>query len=145
MCWMLGPSRWISIACVALLGISASSVALSQAETKIRIDIKPGDEPTTINPFRDGMLPVAIISTADFEAMSIDPDTVRFINSEAAPVRSMQDDVNADDRPDLVLLFRNREIGITCGDEKATLTARTRDGTTVTGSEAIRVVGCDGG
>jgi len=135
------PSRLGMVLAAATCVVTASALS-GQVEITVPIDLKPGDEPTTINPMRDGMVPVAILSTQDFDATAVDPGTVRFSNSDAAAVRSMHDDVNDDDRTDLVLLFRNRETGIACGDEEATLSARTRDGVVVTGSEAIRVVGC---
>ena len=135
------PSR-LGLAIAVATCLVTTSALSRQAEITVPIDLKPGEEPTTINPLRDGMVPVAILSTQDFDATAVDPGTVRFSNSDAAAVRSMHDDVNADDRTDLVLLFRNRETGIACGDEEATLGARTRDGVVVTGSEAIRVVGC---
>lgn len=43
---------------------------------------------------------------------------------------------------DLVTHFRNRDAGILCGDESATLTGETLEGQPFEGSDAIQTVGC---
>lgn len=50
-------------------------------------------------------------------------------------------DVNADGRPDLVLRFQIRDIGLQCGQPTATLTGRTLLGDQITGTDTIQVVG----
>ena len=62
---------------------------------RVSIDVKPGDSATTIQPDREGMLPVAILSTESFDATTVNPATVRFgpTGSEARPFRTAQEDV----------------------------------------------------
>lgn len=111
---------------------------------KVTIDIKPGDEPTTMDPKSGGLVPVAILSTPDFTAAAVDTATVRFgaKGTEAAVMRAMAEDVNKDGRVDLLMLFRNSETGVACGHTSASLTGKTKDGTEIFGSEALRTEGC---
>ncbi len=96
----------------------------------VTIDIKPGDEPTVMDLRSEGMIPVAILSSPDFDATSVDPGTVRFgaNGDQAAPVRSMTEDIDQDGDTDLMFLFRAPQTNITCGDSSASLTGNTRSG-----------------
>ncbi|MEX2270036.1 MAG: hypothetical protein WD690_01105 [Vicinamibacterales bacterium] len=111
---------------------------------KVSIDVKPGDSPTTIEPGREGMLPVAILSTAGFDATTVDPTTIRIgpAGSEAEPVRTMSDDVNKDGRSDLMMLVRIQDMKVKCGDKIIRLTGKTMNGTAIEGSEAVTTSGC---
>ena len=40
------------------------------------IDIKPGSDPNPINPGSNGLIPVAILSSEDFDATTVDPATI---------------------------------------------------------------------
>jgi len=108
------------------------------------IDIKPGTIPNSINPGSPQNIPVAVLTTATFDATQIDPLTVVFGPGEAAEShgRSHIEDVDEDGDADLVLHFRVRESGIQCGDTEATLTGETFDGRPITGSDAIGTVPC---
>lgn len=170
----IGSSLCIGITVAAsVAGSPAASIAAlrlvppEQAEGKyvqepmeVAIDIKPGDEPTTVDPRRDGMLPVAILSSDTFDASVVVFESVRRVDprektaspaegeeyeSGAPPVRSAMEDVNGDGLVDRVLLFRNRDMRIECGDEVAVLRGTTTDGTTFEGREAIETVGCGQG
>jgi hypothetical protein len=114
------------------------------ATLRVTIDIKPGDEPTTMDPRSRGMLPVALLSSAEFDAVAIDTTTVRFgaTGKEATAVRSMQEDVNRDGRVDTMFLFRMPETGIACGHTSASMTGVTRSGTAFEGSETFTTPEC---
>jgi hypothetical protein len=86
------------------------------------------------------LLPVAILSTAQFDAGTVDPSSVRVgpTGTEAAPVRSMNDDdANRDGRPDLLLLLRMEDMNVECGEKLIRLTGQTKTGTAIQGSEAV--------
>ncbi len=106
-----------------------------------RIDIKPGN---VINPGTSGVIPVAILSDALFDATQVDPLSVRFGPGEATEVhgRGHLEDVNGDGRLDLVLHFATKESGITCGQTSVTLTGSTEGGQSIQSSEDITTVGC---
>ena len=113
---------------------------------RVTIDVKPGDEPTAIEPAREGMLPIAVFSSAAFDASTIDRSsiTVGPTGTEAAPVRSMVEDSNKDARPDLLVLVRVQDLGLKCGDTVIQLRATTAAGAAVEGSEKIVTEGCAG-
>ncbi len=112
--------------------------------TFLEIDIKPGSDPNAVNPRDRGVIPVAILTTEDFDAATVSPSTVRFGPDEASMIHRSGHlkDVDADGDLDLVLHFRTQETGIACGDTEATLTGETFDGQPLQGSDSIVTVGC---
>jgi hypothetical protein len=132
-------ARWVLAAVVA----SWSAVAAQKA-LQVSIDVKPGDTPTTIETERGGMLPVAILTTAQFDASTVDPSTIRIgpTGTEAEIFRSMREDVNRDGRTDLLVLVRLQEMRVKCGDTAIRLTGKTTGGADIEGSEKVAVEGC---
>ena len=124
-----------------------NEITLKAETTKpipVKIDIKPGSFPNSINPRNKGVIPVAILSNASFDAAKVDPATIRFgaTGIEAAPRHSALEDVNGDGKADLVLQFPTQNTGIACGATSATLTGKTRAGLSIKGSDSIVTVGC---
>jgi hypothetical protein len=113
-------------------------------EAAVKIDIKPGSFPNSINPQSRGLIPVAVLSTDTFDASAVDASTVFFgaTGNEAAPVHSALKDVNGDGNTDMVLHFRTHHTGIVCGDTSASLTGSTFSGQAIEGSDSIRTLGC---
>lgn len=114
------------------------------APIAVAIDIKPGTFPNSINVNNKGNVPVAILTSAAFDAANVDPATARFgiTGTEAAPLRSALKDVDGDGDADLILQFDTQATGIHCGDTSASLTGKTLDGQMIQGSDAITTVGC---
>ena len=108
----------------------------------IEIDIKPGSEPNSINPDSKGVIPVAILTTGDFDAASVNVTTVLFgkEGNEAAPVHYALEDVDNDGDTDMILHFRTQETGIGEGDTEATLTGQTLDDKNFKGTDSVRIV-----
>lgn len=124
------------------------------AATRVAIDVKPGSESNTWNCRSHGVLPVAVLSDADFDATTIAIEAVTFGRNgdEAAEVhaRAHEEDVNQDGRSDVVLHFASEDIGFSCADvvpgERATdfvanLTGATTDGELIHGVDEIRLIG----
>jgi len=108
----------------------------------IAIDIKPGSDPNAINVRSQGKVPVAILTTEDFDASTVDVSTVQFGPGAAPPVSYALEDVDGDTDWDLVLHFNTQEMGVACGDIEATLTGQTFEGVQITGTDSIKTVGC---
>jgi YVTN family beta-propeller protein len=110
----------------------------------VAIDIKPGSFPNSINPKSKGVIPVAILTTASFDATTVDLNSVRFgrTGAEAAPVQSGLEDVDGDGDTDMILHFNTQETGIQCGDTSASLTGETFGGEQIEGTDSIQTVGC---
>ena len=88
------------------------------------------------------MVTVAILTTEDFDATSVDVATVQLGPGTAQPVHSALDDVDSDTDWDLILHFRTQDTGIACGDTDVTLTGKTLDGVPFTATDTIKTVGC---
>ena len=88
------------------------------------------------------MIPIVILSSASFDAATVDPLPVRFGPSGAREThtRGHVEDVNGDGRLDLVLHFRTQETGLQGGDSQACLTGETKDGLAIQGCDSIRIV-----
>jgi parallel beta-helix repeat protein len=111
----------------------------------ISIDIKPGDYPNTINPKSKGKLTVAILTTENFDASYVNPDSIDFLS--ASPSKSTMDDVDEDGDVDMILHFKTQELNFNLlvdeGDEYpyAYLTGETNYGDLIEGKDTIRLVG----
>ena len=108
------------------------------------IDIKPGSFPNSINLKSKGVIPLAILTTANFDATTIDPLTVKFGPNGATEShgRGHIEDVDNDGDQDLVLHFKTQETGISCGETSASLIGETIDGQMIEGADSIKTVGC---
>jgi len=118
---------------------------------EVLIDIKPGSFPNSINPDQNGKIPVAILSTPDFDATTVDPASLTFghTGGEASlsyrgkknPVPQIgYEDVNGDGLLDLVAHFVTELCGFIHGDEVGHLKGETYDGLEIFGSDSVRTV-----
>jgi N-acetylneuraminic acid mutarotase len=111
----------------------------------VSIDIKPGSDPNSINLGSGGTVPVAIFSTADFDATTVDPLTVMLasapvqLKGKGTPMASSQD-VNEDGLLDLVVHVDTTALQLSETDTQATLQGQTFGGTSIQGSDSVRIV-----
>jgi hypothetical protein len=89
----------------------------------IDIDIKPGAESIApINPKARGNIPVALLSSAQFDALKVDRSSIKFgpTGIEASPLRCGKggEDVNGDGYLDLVCHFDNQAVNFDPSDEE---------------------------
>ena len=112
--------------------------------TGITIDIKPGSFPNSINPRSESVIPIAILTTATFDATTIDPLSVRLGPNGAVEAhgRGHIEDANGDGQLDMVLHFRTENTGIQCGDTFVSLRAETVSGQAIEGTDSVRTIGC---
>ena len=123
-------------------GARDALVALPAIE--IPIDIKPRSWPNSINLRKQGVIPVAILSTEDFDATTIRTRVARFGPAGAALVHNAPhyEDVNLDGILDLLMHFNSDESGIECGADSAELRSSNELGQSVKGSDLIKTLGC---
>lgn len=107
----------------------------------VEINIAWQRDPNQLNPDA-GMLQVAIVTTATFDAAEVEPTSVLFGPSQAAPVRSRMRDFDGDLDEDLLLFFETVETGIICGQLEATLSAETLAGEQIVGTDTVVPVSC---
>ena len=107
-------------------------------DPEVVIDIKPGGNPNSINLKSQGVVPVAVLTTADFDAATVDPATVEFAG--AAPVRWVLEDVDDDGDVDMLFHFKTQELDLTQNSTEATLTGQTVDEIPIHGTDEVRIV-----
>jgi hypothetical protein len=118
-----------------------------QRTVEIKIDIKPGSDPNSINPRSKGKIPVAILSTMNFDAtIEVDTESLTFgptgAKESLAFCNESPEDVDGDGEDDLVCHFYTQMTGFACGDTSAFLRGKTSDGKEIKGSDSINTVGC---
>lgn len=110
----------------------------------VEIDIKPGSYPNSINPNAGGVIPVAILTTDDFDASNVDPETVA-LDGEGARSKGKSgkfgslEDVDGDGDLDLVVQIEN-VITWDLNATEAMLTGETYDGIFIEGTDSVRIV-----
>lgn len=106
------------------------AINLQPPSSEITIDIKPGSDLNNINLTSKGVVPVAVLTTDDFDASYVDPETVLFAGAE--PERWRMEDVDNDGDEDMLFHFKTKELvesennpdGLNENSTKATLTAK---------------------
>ncbi len=127
---------------------------------EVAVDIKPGSCPNLLNVKSQGILPVAILGTQQFDAGMIDPTSIRL--GEVAPIRSNYEDVAApslqiadsncietglDGFIDLTFKFKTQEIVEAFGEVsngeilELPLTGVLFDGTPIAGADHVLIRG----
>jgi hypothetical protein len=120
-------------------------VRLTPTILTLAIDIKPGSAVNPINPTSHGKTPVAILSSADFDApATVDATSLTFGRTGDEPslafCSEITEDVNADGRLDLVCHFTTQQTGFQGGDTEGILKGLTEGGTPIEGRDAVRIM-----
>jgi hypothetical protein len=112
----------------------------------VEIDLLPGNPDNPVNLSSNGVTPVAVLSSAEVDALAVLPGTLRLAG---APVRQAgggrrwlchENDVNADGLPDLVCHVETSEIRLPEEEPAVVLEAEMSDGGRIRGEDAVRVV-----
>lgn len=113
---------------------------------EVDIDIKPGSDPNSINTKSMGVVPVAILGSANFDVTTVDVTTLAFGPDGASPVHDLSDpdtydehiqDVNDDGFLDLVSHYNQKETEIACDNTEATLFGTLFDGTSFEAADSV--------
>jgi hypothetical protein len=111
------------------------------------VDIKPDSEDNTIKLGSLGVVPVAILSTDDFAATDINPDTVELagagvaVRGKGGKLLAGKEDVNGDGKIDLVVKIETKKLDPNqFEDGSAVLTAETYNGQACQGADSVTVV-----
>ncbi len=119
---------------------------LASLVLEVRIDIKPGSDPNSINLNSAGVIPVAILSSDTFDATTVDPITVSLAGAKVKMVGKSNrylchtEDVNGDSRLDMVCQVETAQFMIEPGETVAVLEAATLAGQAIRGEDSIRIV-----
>ena len=133
-------------------GATITLAAPDSGVKEVTIDIKPGSYPNTINLGSNGVIPVAILSDPDFDATTVDPESVSLAGSGVA-VRGKgnkylahEEDVNGDGLTDLVVKVETENLNLPDKFQEGygIVTGQTSDGVEFTGSDYIIIVPPEG-
>lgn len=110
----------------------------------VDIDIRPGTMPNPVNLRSQGVVPVAVLSDLQFDALSVDRGSLTFgrLGTEASLVKcnAQAEDVNADGLLDLVCRFSTAATGFDLADTQGVLMGVTEGGVNIKGTDSVRVV-----
>ncbi len=111
----------------------------------VDIDIKPGSDPNSINTNSKGTMPVAILSSDEFDATTVNKDSLTFgakgDEDSLAKCTKSNEDVNDDGLLDIVCHFNTQDTGFQAGDTEGILRGQTLDGEPIEGRDSVRIVG----
>ncbi|MCP4613108.1 MAG: hypothetical protein GY845_30815 [Planctomycetes bacterium] len=114
---MLQPGLWF----FSDIPIKLKDPASEEENDDLIIDIKPGSDTNCINLKSRGVVPVAVMTTDNFQAGNINPDSVEFAG--ASPLRSSLCDVDKDGDMDMLFHFRTQKLNLDETSTEATLKA----------------------
>ncbi|MBD3673455.1 MAG: hypothetical protein HUJ26_08000 [Planctomycetaceae bacterium] len=111
----------------------------------VEIDVKPGDELNPLNTGSNGVIPVAIFSSEDFDASTIDPISISLEGAEVAvrgkgKLLAHEEDVNGDGLLDLVCQVETESLAFDLEVGEVCLTGKTTDGQKIAGCDLVVVV-----
>jgi hypothetical protein len=119
-------------------GLIFKVVVTYDCPIQVTVDIKPGSDPNSINLNSRGVVPVAVLTTDDFDASTVDPVTVLFAG--ASPLRWAMEDVDGDGDMDLLFHFKTQELGLDENSTEAILTGSTFGGQPIQGTDTVNIV-----
>jgi YVTN family beta-propeller protein len=134
----------LAVAYVSNFGDGTVSV-VGVSIIEVTIDIKPGSFPNSINPRGRGRIPVAILSSAHFDAPA-EVATTSLTFGRTGDERSLgfcnssPEDVDGDGLLDLVCHFTTLLTGFQPGDTEGVLKGQTGGGTPLMGADSVRIV-----
>lgn len=111
----------------------------------VAIDIKPGSDPNALNIYSEGVVPVAVLTTADFDAATVDVSTLIFEGAYANEKGKSGkfgsfSDVDSDGDLDLVIHFRTEELILSSTATEATIKGATFEGVHIKGTDTVKIV-----
>ncbi len=111
----------------------------------VGIDIEPGTFPNVINLKSKGKIPVAILSSATFDALTqVDKTSLAFGHTGNEPSLAFcnpgGEDVNGDGLPDLICHFETQLTGFQMGDTSGVLTGKDINGNLLSGTDSVQIV-----
>jgi len=128
-------------------GRSASTTQTVQVRTQFTytIDIKPGSQTNPINPGSSSKIPVAILSTPDFNApLEVDRASLTFGSTgnehSLVSCNKKGTDVNGDGLKDLMCHFKTKLAGFKFGDTEGILRGLTLGGVSIEARDVVRVL-----
>ena len=106
----------------------------------VDIDIKPESDPNVLNLKSNGVVPVAVLTTNDFDASEINTESVEFGPNKASPAHKLHiEDADSDIDQDAIMHFPLQDVGLGGNDAEICLKAETLSGLKVKGCDQILI------
>jgi len=139
--------EWLEIRLETNTGgpVALDNIVIDTGRWDVEIDVLPGDEANVVYPNKSGDLPIAILSSAEFDATQVSVSGLK-INTQPN-VAELVGVANVDGLygPDLVAQFPVQESAIFCNDTEITITGYTDTGDYITGAGVIDATQCETG
>ena len=130
-----------------LLSVSVDDISFNiETAIPVTIDIKPGSEPNCFNNDGHGVIPVAILGSAEFDVTTIDAGSVMLEGLAVKAVGKSNkllahyEDVDGDGYNDLVVQIEDDDLVFEEGDTTGTVTGNLNNGMRIQGSDTICIV-----
>ena len=112
--------------------------------TAVNLAVLPWSVANEINPASEGLIPVAMMGSAVFDAAEIDLGTVRFGPSKAMSTGAVGVfDLNGDSYDDMWVSFATQDTGIVCDDTDVSVYGESYTGQTFSGIDQIATIECE--
>jgi len=151
--WHSGLSRVDLIGQTSAYGLFVymDNLVVNLPATEVDFDVQPWFTQNDIDPASTAMMPVAIMTTStadgdavDFDALLVDPATVKFGYGEAPAVGGATPiDFDGDLDSDILLGFAIQDAGIICEDTELTVSGETTEGEEFFGVDSINTTNCE--
>ncbi len=123
----------------ALSACEIQALADDPCTIEASVDIKPGSDPNSINLKSKGVLPVAILTTDDFDAADVDGATVTFEGASPVHGEGHLEDVDGNGDLDWIAHFRTQETGLDENSLDGAVEGSTIGGTPIQGSDSVKI------
>lgn len=122
-----------------------TGVSTKPAIKQVNIEVKPGSRGLApLNPKSKGKIPVALLSDASFNALTVDASSITFgatgNEKSLSKCNSSGEDVDSDGDLDLVCHFENQAAGFRYGDLEGIMRGKTSAGISFEGHGILKVL-----
>lgn len=125
-------------------GKGTGTVVVTVKRLPVKIDIKPGSFPNSINLKNKGNVPVGVFTGTyqgiSFDATTIERSSLDFAGAPDLGIGKSPQDIDGDGDLDMVFHFDTQKLNFTPASTQGTLTGKTTSGIYFEGSDSVRIV-----
>ena len=139
--------EWVSIHIETNTGgpVALDNIVIDTGRRNVEIDVLPGDEANVVYPNKAGKLPIAILSSAEFDATQVYVSGMTINQQPHVAELVGVENVDGLHGPDLVTQFSVQSSAIFCDDTEVSITGYTSNGEYISGTGAIDATECESG
>jgi hypothetical protein len=139
--------EWVDIYIDTTSGgiVTLDNIVIDTGQRVVEIDVLPGDEANVVYPNRSGKLPIAILSSAEFDATQVYVYGLKINQQPNVAELVGVENVDGLHGPDMVTQFATQNSAIFCDDTEISITGYTNSGEYISGTGAIDATECESG